>query len=222
MQKVSSIFDIIGPVMVGPSSSHTAGAVRLGALARGIYGGDISEALIQLHGSFAATAEGHGTKRALAAGLLGMAVDDVRIVDALEIAEQTGCLFTFEKIDLDDSHPNTVVFTLGTDPEQRVIQGSSIGGGNVVISNVDGFEVEFDGTLPLLMLHHKDRPGTVSAITAVLADVGTNIATMQVSRAQRGKQALTLIETDTSPTDEVLEELAHLKQIKSVSFIPVV
>jgi len=222
MQKVASIFDIIGPVMVGPSSSHTAGAVRLGVLARAIYGGEPARARISLHGSFAATSEGHGTKRALVAGLLGMGVDDIRIVDAPTIARQRGHDYTFQTVDIDEAHPNTVLFELGEGDGIRFVQGSSIGGGNVQVTHIDGFTVAIDGTLPLLVLRHRDKPGAVSAATEVLARSGINIATMQVSRQRRGQEALTLIETDTPLDPSVLTSLIALKKISSVVTVPVV
>ena len=222
MKTILSIFDIIGPVMVGPSSSHTAGAVRLGALARSIFGTDVTEATIQLHGSFHATADGHGTTRALVAGLLGMAVDDIRIVDALDIARERGCRYSFERVDLDEVHPNTAIFKLGDGEDTRIVQGSSIGGGEVLITHIDGFEVSLDGSLPNLVLIHKDRPGTVNAITTVLAKAGINIATMQVSRERRGQKALTIIETDTPIDSTVLADLRALKKVSSVTLIDVV
>ena len=222
MQKVSSIFDIIGPVMVGPSSSHTAGAVRLGALARAIWGGSVPEATIHLHGSFSATADGHGTTRALVAGLLGMTVDDVRIPDALALAREQGFTYTLTEIELEETHPNTVVFAMSDGVQSRTVQGSSVGGGEVLITHIDGFEVALDGSMPTLMVVHKDRPGTASAITAVLADVGINIATMHVAREKRGQRALTMIETDTPVHDAVRNALEAIKEVASVTFIDVV
>lgn len=185
--------------MIGPSSSHTAGAVRLGALARAIFGEQPSTARIGLHGSFASTGIGHGTHLALVAGLLGMAPDDARIPAALEQAQAAGLNVEFTEIDLGEVHPNTAEFML-TDKTGRTmcVRGSSLGGGNVVVSAIDGFEVEATGELPLLIVEHQDRPGEIAAVTSLLAEAGVNIAEMRVSREKRGARALMLIETDVA------------------------
>lgn len=222
-----SIFDIIGPTMVGPSSSHTAGAVRLGALARAIFGELPAVAHIGLHGSFAATGEGHGTKVALIAGLLGMAPDDLRIPDAFALAGQAGLCFDFEEITLDEAHPNTVVFELISHPESENmselhVEGSSIGGGNVVVTNVAGFAVEASGELPLLIVEHTDQPGVIHAVSGVLSDARINIAAMRVSREKRGARALMLIETDVQPDKTTITRLLKQAQVQSVKFVPAV
>ncbi|MCL2491713.1 MAG: L-serine ammonia-lyase, iron-sulfur-dependent subunit beta [Coriobacteriia bacterium] len=219
MPKINSIFDIIGPVMVGPSSSHTAGAVRLGALARNIYGQEPTDATIGLHGSLQATADGHGTKLALIAGLLGMGVDDVNIIRAADIARDRGHHYAFEDIELLDVHPNTARFCLGSGKDTRTIQGSSIGGGNIKVTHIDGYNVAITGTLPALLVFHKDRPGAVAAVTSVLSKQRINIANMQVAREKRGHRALMLIKTDVVPDDETMQLLADLKKISTVTFI---
>lgn len=197
MARQRSLFDVVGPVMIGPSSSHTAGAVRLGALARAIFGEQLSRTLIGLHGSFASTGVGHGTDLALVAGLLGFAPDDQRISTALDAARRAGVSVEFSEIDLGEAHPNTAVFEL-TDAagHTMIIRGSSLGGGVVVVSAIDDFEVEANGELPLLVVEHLDRPGEVAVVTGLLADSGVNIAEMRVSRERRGARALMLIETD--------------------------
>lgn len=213
--------------MVGPSSSHTAGAVRLGALARAIFGEVPAVAHIGLHGSFAATGEGHGTKVALIAGLLGMAPDDLRIPDAFSLADEAGLVFDFEEITLDEAHPNTVVFELVSHPDSDTplelhVEGSSIGGGNVIVTNVAGFAVEASGELPLLIVEHTDQPGVIHAVSGVLSDAHINIAAMRVSREKRGARALMLIETDVQPDKTTITRLLKQAQVHSVKFVPAV
>ena len=220
MTPTHSLFDIIGPVMIGPSSSHTAGAVRLGALARAISGAQPTEARIALIGSFAATGGGHGTKLALIAGLLGMGCDDERIPDAFQIADQQGLRFEFYEAELEGAHPNTAIFDLHNPEKSDIhIVGSSIGGGNVVVTRIDDYEVETDGTLPLLVVSHNDLPGVINAVSGVLAHAGLNIASMRVSRERRGEKALMLIELDTKPTDDVA---ALVRQVDNVRHARVV
>lgn len=223
MPRQRSLFDIIGPVMIGPSSSHTAGAARLGALARAIVGGTPSTARVTLHGSFASTGGGHGTDRAIVAGLLGMRPDDERLPDALEIAEQTGLAVTFVSADLGDAHPNTARLVL-TDASGRthLVQGSSLGGGDVVVTLIDDFPVEVTGELPLLVVVHHDQPGVVAAVTARLAADVINIASMQVSRERRGARALMLIETDERVPDEVIAGISAIDGVAEVRSVPAV
>ena len=216
MVRQRSVFDIIGPVMIGPSSSHTAGAVRLGALARAVFGGQPSTAIIRLHGSFASTGIGHGTDIALVAGLLGMSPDDMRIPDAFAQAEQSNLDVTFEEADLGEVHPNTAEFRLSGDDSQMCVQGSSLGGGDVVITDIDGFEVQISGELPVLVVEHQDRPGEVAAVTSILAEAGANIASMQVSRERRGARALMLIETDSAVAPAATQRIAELPGVAGV------
>ncbi len=183
--------------MIGPSSSHTAGAVRLGALARSIFGETPASARILLHGSFASTGRGHGTDLALVAGLLGMRPDDARIPRAFDEARDAGLDFSYEQADLGEVHPNTAVFELtGHDGRTMCVRGSSLGGGDVLVTEIDGFEVEATGELPVLVVEHLDRPGEIAAVTSLLAESGVNIAEMRVARERRGARALMLIETD--------------------------
>jgi L-serine dehydratase len=216
-----SVFDIVGPVMIGPSSSHTAGAVRLGNLARAIFGEQPSAARILLHGSFASTGRGHGTDLALVAGLLGFAPDDPRIRDAFTFAEQAGLTVEFGEAELGDVHPNTAVFELeGDDGRTMHIVGSSLGGGDVEVTDIDGFDVEATGDLPMLVVEHEDRPGEIAAVSSVLADSGVNIAAMRVSREVRGGTALMLIETDAVVDDGALARIAETSAIRSVRSVP--
>lgn len=192
-----SIFDIIGPIMVGPSSSHTAGAVRLGLVARSIFGEQPQSALIELHGSFAETGRGHGTDRALVAGLLGLEPSDERIPMSFELARDCGLHFQFQDVDLGESqHPNTVHFILSSADRKMEITGSSVGGGMITVTRLDGFPVNLTAEFETLLIVGEDRPGTINAITARLYEEHINVAFFNVARDQRGGQAIMIIETD--------------------------
>jgi L-serine dehydratase len=217
-----SLFDILGPVMIGPSSSHTAGAVRLGLLARAILGGTPESASIALHGSFAATGEGHGTDLALVAGLLGMAADDPRIVHAFEIARETGMHFRIAHADLGNVHPNTARFDLERGGERLLIEGSSVGGGEVRLSRIGEFEAEASGRMPLLLVEHIDRPGEIAGVTGIIAEDGANIAEMRVSRTRRGAEALMLIETDTPLSDDAFARICEAPAVSRARRVPAV
>lgn len=221
MTRQRSVFDIIGPVMVGPSSSHTAGAVRLGRLARAVLGETPVHADIGLHGSFASTGTGHGTNLALVAGLLGFAPDDPDIKDALVLAADAGLEVSFHTVKLGQAHPNTALFVLTAADGRKVeLQGSSLGGGDVLLSRIDTYDVEVTGELPLLLVFHVDRPGEVAAVTSVLAEEGVNIARMQVSRERRGANALMLIETDAGVDPISLERIAAASGALGVRVVP--
>jgi L-serine dehydratase len=223
MAKVRSVFDVIGPVMVGPSSSHTAGAARLGRLARAILGRPPVRARITLHGSFASTGQGHGTDLALVAGLLGMAPDDERIPVAHRFAESAGLTTVFLEEDLGEVHPNTARIELESADGTRVtVEGSSIGGADILITRIDGFVVAISGELPVLIVEHTDRPGVVAAVTSVLAAHDANIASMEVSRERRGARALMVIETDQTPDDEMLGSVATVEAVTQVRTVPAV
>jgi len=224
MATTRSIFDIIGPVMVGPSSSHTAGAVRLGALARAIFGEQPSIAHIGLHGSFADTGVGHGTMVALVAGLLGLKVDDPRIPDSFELAKNMELDFTFEELDLHDAHPNTVRFVLELPERDKLftITGSSIGGGNVLVTQIGSFEVEATGDLPVIAVRHTDGPGIISTVTGVFGAEGINIASMKMSRERRGAEALMLFECDSQPDRSIIEKLKAIPNVHKVRVVPAV
>lgn len=192
-----NVFDIVGPVMVGPSSSHTAGAVRIGYLARRMMGEEIRQAVIGLHGSFLATGTGHGTDKALVAGLLGLMPDDLRIPDSFSLAEEAGLEFQFEPANLTGAHPNTVQLNLtGDSGESLEIVGSSLGGGRVSINGIDGLPVSFQGDFPTLVVHNEDKPGQVRDTAAMLSDYHVNIAALQLSRDVRGGYAVMVVECD--------------------------
>ena len=207
-------FDLLGPIMVGPSSSHTAGAVRLGALARKILGEEPVEGTIVLHGSFATTGKGHGTNLALVAGLLGMVPDDERIPEAPKIAKERGLNITFQTADLGDIHPNSVKFDLlARNGCYAQVLGSSIGGGTIVIREINDFKVEIMGDYPTLVILHQDLPGVVAQVTLLLATAQINIAHMWVSREKKGAQALMVLETDQIIDEAVLGLLRKLPRI---------
>ena len=214
------IFDILGPVMVGPSSSHTAGAVRIGGFARKLLGAAPSEALIQLHGSFAATGEGHGTPLALLAGLLGLAPDDERIPAAEALAAAQGLAYLFEEVDLGDVHPNSARLRLEAEGTVLEICASSVGGGRIEVWNIDGFDTDLDGQYPTLLLTYPDRPGAVAIVSAILANAALNIASIKAHRDSRGGQALMTVELDVEPPSSVLDSMRCLPQFEQVRFIP--
>lgn len=223
MVRQRSLFDVVGPVMIGPSSSHTAGAVRLGALARAVFGEQPECARIGLHGSFASTGQGHGTDVALVAGLLGFAPDDARIRHAFDAAKDASLEVSFTEVDLGEAHPNTARFELtGPGGRTATIVGSSLGGGTVVVTAIDDFEVQANGELPMLVIEHLDRPGEIAAVTRLLAESGANIAEMRVSRESRGARALMLIETDSPVDDATADALAGLPGVTGVRQVPAV
>jgi L-serine dehydratase len=208
---VVSLLDIIGPVMVGPSSSHTAGACRIGLLGRGLIGGTPHRAVLELHGSFARTGEGHGTDRALVGGLLGFRPDDERLRTALEIAEREGLEYRFEKTSLgDEQHPNTVRMTLERGDARATLTGSSIGAGRILITEIDGFPVEVSGSYHTLVIVADDVRGSIAKITTGLAEHNINIATLRLTRKQRGGDAFIVIECDEAPTAKVVQEISAL------------
>ena len=214
-----NLFDIIGPVMVGPSSSHTAGAVKIGNISRKLLGEEIKKAEIYFHGSFLATGKGHGTDKALLAGLLGFAVDDPRIPESFSIADERGILFSFAGIDLGDVHPNTVKMNLtGKSGKTLEIVAASIGGGRVEICEIDGLSANFCGDYPTLIVHNLDQPGHVTEVTSMLAHKSINIATMQLYRASRGGNAVMIIECDQEVPKEAVKWLERLEGIVKVTY----
>ena len=213
------IFDILGPVMVGPSSSHTAGAVRIGLTARKLLGDRPVHADISLHGSFALTGHGHGTDCALIAGLLGMQPDDLRIPNAYEEANRAGMAYSFRTVELRDAHPNTALLELtGKSGKKLTLQASSIGGGAIVVNKIDGIDVNFTGDFNTLIVRNQDESGSVAAITSILSQVHINVANMSVNRHRRGGDALMVIETDQHIKPRQVEFLSELPGILSVTY----
>lgn len=213
-----NILDIIGPIMIGPSSSHTAGAVRLALLARSILGSTPKKANIFLHGSFASTYKGHGTDLALVAGLINLTPDNEQIVHSRELAADLGMEVYFNTIDLGQlAHPNSVLFELFDQDGKTVkVIGCSLGGGRVCITNIDGFAVELQGELPACLTVHLDKPGIISLVTSVLANQGVNIAQMKVFRRNKGGVATMVLETDQLISESVLQAVANLPNMQVV------
>ena len=214
-------FDIIGPVMIGPSSSHTAGAVRIGRAARALLGAEPVRAEIGLHGSFARTYKGHGTDKALIAGILGLAPDDGRIRFSPALAQQAGLAVQLREIELDGAHPNTALLTLwGAAGEPVSVQAASVGGGSILVSRVNGMEVLFSGQYTTLIVLHKDAPGTIAAVTELLAAAGVNICNFRLARRQKGGAAVMTIETDGSFGAELNGAIGRLPNVLSSTLLP--
>jgi L-serine dehydratase len=214
---VVSLLDIIGPVMVGPSSSHTAGACRLGLLARCLVGGTPERATVELHGSFARTGEGHGTDKAIVGGLMGFRPDDERLRTALEIAEREGLDYRFEKTTLGEEaevHPNTVRITVERGDRRAVMTGSSLGAGRVLVTDIDGYPVEVTGNLHTIVLVAEDVRGSVARIAGVLAEHELNIATLRLTRKERGGDAFMVIEIDDVPGEDVRDHIRALPWVR--------
>lgn len=211
-----NVFDIIGPVMIGPSSSHTAGAVRIGKIAGALLGEPAEKAEIGLHGSFAKTYKGHGTDKALAAGIMGMDPSDGRIRDSLTLAHKTGLTIHFYPTIIDGAHPNTALITLtGASGKTVSLEGASVGGGNIRVHKVNGMEVEISGESTTFIILHNDTPGTIAAVTRFLADQNINIGSFRLSRRQKGGLAVMTLEVDTPVSSAVNESLEALPNIIS-------
>jgi L-serine dehydratase len=218
-----SLFDILGPTMVGPSSSHTAGACRLGLMARAILGAAPRRATLRLHGSFAATGEGHGTHRALVGGLIGLAPDDLRLREAYDHAREAGLEWTFESVDLgEDAHPNTALIRVEGEGEGEAVEvrGASVGGGRIEVTEVDGFQVSLGGGYHTVVLLAHDQPGTIAAVAGILSSHGVNLATMRVDRTGRHQDALMTIEADEPVPDAALDEIRTYPWLRWVRRIP--
>lgn len=203
-----SLFDVLGPVMVGPSSSHTAGACRLGLMARAILGCEPESARILLHGSFAATGEGHGTHLAIVGGLKGYTPDDLRLRHAFQHAQEAGMTWSFEKVDLgDEVHPNTAVMELEGQCDKVSVGGASVGGGRIEVTRIDGLSVFLTGAYHTILVLADDVPGTIASISNIFAGDGVNLATMRVVRTGRRKLALMTIEADEPISTQALDRI---------------
>lgn len=214
-----NIFDIIGPVMVGPSSSHTAGACKIGYVAQKLLGEEIDSAEILLYGSFLATGRGHGTQYALVAGLLGMREDDERIPESFKIAEERGIRIKFGKADLKKYHPNSVQLNLtGKKGRTLSVIGESTGGSVINIASIDGLSANFSGDSPTLIVRNKDQPGHVAEVTSMLSHKSVNIATMQLYRASRGGNAVMVLELDQEVPKDALKWLSKLEGVEKVTY----
>lgn len=217
--KYNSVFDIIGPVMIGPSSSHTAGAARIGKAARDLFGRQPKWAKIHLYESFAKTYKGHGTDFALAGGLLGFETDDMRMSKALELAKESNLDIQFMEDSASVDHPNTARLVIGDDDDQLELVGISIGGGKVEITELNGFSLRLSGNHPAILIMHNDRFGAIASVTRILAKHEINIGHMEVNRKDVGKEALMVIEVDQNIEDKIIKELEkadHIIQIAKI------
>lgn len=214
------LFDIIGPVMVGPSSSHTAGAARIGKITRMLLGSQPVQAHIGLWGSFQKTYLGHGTDKALIGGLLGMDVDDLRLRHSLAIAKEANLQYTFENISLRGAHPNTVRLQVtGANGRTVCVQAASVGGGEIVIHSIDGLEAGFSGRENTLVITHRDTPGAIARITGEIAASRLNIATMRVFRQAAGGHAMMALELDSPAEDSLIQRLKDVKGVDHVAYL---
>lgn len=215
-------FDIIGPVMVGPSSSHTAGAARLAKMVRILHTGTIKKIDFKLFGSFAQTYKGHGTDRALLAGIMNIEPDDYRLRDSYKIAEETGLKYKFiPDFEGKKDHPNTIRFEINKGlSDSLAVEGCSIGGGNVVITEINGIETKFTGEKPILITKHKDAPGVISAITTLLYEKGVNIGNMKVDRFEESGDAAMYMELDKSPNiKDLKKDISNINGMKQAQMI---
>ncbi|KAA0547976.1 L-serine ammonia-lyase, iron-sulfur-dependent, subunit beta [Bacillus sp. BGMRC 2118] len=217
--KYKSVFDIIGPIMIGPSSSHTAGAARIGRVARTLYGKEPKWIDISFYGSFAKTYKGHGTDVAIIGGILDFDTMDERIKTSIAIAKKAGINIKFREEEAITDHPNTARVRIGDDTSELELVGISIGGGKIEITELNGFELKLTGENPAILVVHNDRYGSIAAVSNVLAKYEINIGHMDVSRKEKGKLALMTIEVDQSIEDNVLNELRSLPNILQVTKI---
>ena len=216
-----NIFDIIGPVMIGPSNSHTAGVVRIGNIARRMLGGAPTQITVHFYGSFAKTYAGHGSDKAIIGGLLGYATEDSRIRNSLSIARKSGVSYAFETTAHSPGHPNSLRVTAeNANGAQVSVLGESIGGGSIVIRQINGIDVAFDGQYDTLIIRHKDSPGAIALVTGTLSDKGINIAQMRMFRAEKGGNAIMVIETDGALPSGITETIEALPQINKADAIP--
>ena len=215
-----NIFEILGPVMVGPSSSHTAGAVRIGYVCRKLMGEKIVTADIELYGSFLLTGKGHGTPQAIVAGLLGMTPDDASIPDSFEIAKAQGLKFTIGEAKLKEAHPNSVLLKLtGESGKELEVIGESLGGSIINIAKIDGLPANISGDYPTLIASNMDVPGMVAKVSKVLFEAKINIAQMHLYRASRGKNSVLIAECDQEIEDKTLNDIRDLDGIMKVSYL---
>ena len=217
--KYKTVFDIIGPTIVGPSSSHTAGAVRIGLVAKDLFNQLPKQADIYLYGSFMETYKGHGTDVALVGGLLGYDTDDDRIQTSLETAEQMGMKVNFIEMAEERSHPNTAIINMRDADKEISVEGVSIGGGKIEVVAINGFNIAISGNYPALLVFHKDTFGTIGRVANILGDSSINVGSMQVSRKEKGDQALMTCELDESVTDEIIDKIKNVEGVVTVSLM---
>lgn len=217
--KFQSVFDIIGPVMIGPSSSHTAGAVRIGKIVSSIFGEAPTEVEFQLFHSFAKTYRGHGTDLALVAGILGMETDDPRIPQSLDIARERG-IKVYWKVNKDSNtpHPNTTRIIIKNEHKTISATGISIGGGNIQVTELNGFAVNLNMNTPTIIIVHQDVPGMIAHVTEVLSEYDINIAQMNVTREKAGEKAIMIIEVDSRQCEDAMQKIETIPHLHNVNF----
>lgn len=217
------LFDVIGPNMVGPSSSHTAGAASMALLARKLFRGEIRKVRFTLYGSFAQTYRGHGTDRALLGGIMGFETDDLRIRDSLEIAKERGLAYEFIISDkIGDEHPNTADMELEGEGGHRLfVRGVSLGGGKVKIVRLNQIDVDFTGEYSTLIISQTDKPGVVAHITKVLSEKNVNIAFMRLFREEKGAKAYTVVESDEKIPSDVTEKIRENPYVSNVMLVEI-
>ena len=216
-----SIYDVLGPNMVGPSSSHTAGAASMGLMARKMCQSPIKSVTFTLYGSFAQTYRGHGTDRALLGGILGFATDDLRIRDAFQWAKKMGVTYEYIANEKEEvNHPNTADMHITcVDGYQLSVRGESIGGGKIKITRINDITVEFTGEYSTLIVKQIDKPGVITHISKCLSNHNVNIAFMRLFREEKGKIAYTVIESDETIPDSILEEMKKNDNVKKILLI---
>ncbi|MBM6541240.1 L-serine dehydratase subunit beta [Streptococcus dysgalactiae subsp. equisimilis] len=218
-QKFQSVFDIIGPVMIGPSSSHTAGAVRIGKVVHSIFGEIPDEVTFHLYNSFAKTYKGHGTDKALVAGIMGMDTDNPDIKRSLEIAHQKGIKIYWDILkDSNAPHPNTVKISVKKADKSMSVTGVSIGGGNIQVTELNGFSISLSMNTPTIITVHQDIPGMIAKVTDILSSSNINIATMNVTRESAGEKAIMIIEVDSRECQDAVKSIAKIPNIHNVNF----
>ncbi len=215
------VFDIIGPIMIGPSSSHTAGAVRLGYFTRVLLGEAAAKAVVYLHGSFAHTYKGHGTDKAIVAGILGMKPENPQIKNSLLLAKNAGLDIIFDSIELTEAHSNTALIEVtGISGKKLSVQGSSIGGGNIKITHIDGKSVCITGKYPTLVVEYSDITGKVAAIASAAAKHKMNISEISIARNYRGGRATMCLQMDgMSVSDELKNDILKIEDVFSAILI---
>ncbi|MDF2607901.1 MAG: sdaAB [Bacillales bacterium] len=215
--KYRSVSDIIGPIMIGPSSSHTAGAARIGANARSLFGKQPSHVKIIFYGSFAKTYKGHGTDVAIIAGLLGCDTFDPRIVEAYELAKEHNLQIEIIESEMHAPHPNTARIEMTDGTSNLEVVGISIGGGVIEIIEINGFPLKISGDSPTLIIIHEERYGAIASVATMLANNQINIGHMEVSRKERGKEALMVIEVDQRIDNQLIEDLSKLDHVITIT-----
>ncbi|MDO5563730.1 MAG: L-serine ammonia-lyase, iron-sulfur-dependent subunit beta [Eubacteriales bacterium] len=214
-----NVFDIIGPIMIGPSSSHTAGAARLGRTALKILGEKANYALIEFSGSFAKTYKGHGTDKAIIAGILGFHSYDERIKDSLSIAKNNNLNYEIKTVQIPDTHPNTARMTLKGENSECIVTGASIGGGNILITNINGLDVHFSGDHTTILVIHKDKAGAIAEVTNYIAKANVNICGFNLGRNKKGGMALMTIEVDSEIPDSIIQDFYKIESVIKVVLI---